>query len=173
MRATIVYESMFGSTREVAEAIARGLGGSITAQLVPVAEAPECTADEDLLIVGAPTHVHGLSRPASREEAVRWADDPAKHLTLEPNAGETGVREWLEGCGTQAARFAAFDTRADMARILSGSASATIDKDLRRLGSVAIAPSESFTVDRQSHLEAGEVARAQAWGRELAAALTS
>jgi hypothetical protein len=39
MRALIVYESMFGATRAIAEAIAEGLGSGVEARLIPVAEA--------------------------------------------------------------------------------------------------------------------------------------
>lgn len=38
--------------------------------------------------------MHGLSRPESRAEAVRWAADPCRALTIEPDH-ECGMREWL------------------------------------------------------------------------------
>jgi hypothetical protein len=122
MKAMIIYESMFGNTREAAEAIAEGLGANTDVTVVPVWSASVSTADLDLLIVGAPTHAHSLSRPASRVEAGQWAEDTTKDLRLEPNAEGMGVREWLESCVAVPPRFAAFDTRADIARVLSGSA---------------------------------------------------
>ncbi|GAA1448915.1 flavodoxin family protein [Leifsonia poae] len=167
----IVYESMFGNTRIVAEAIAEGLRETMEVVLLPVSDAPESTADVDLLIAGAPTHVHGLSRPASRMEAGQWADDPDKHLTLEPNAQGIGMREWVESCVDVAPRFAAFDTRADIAKMLSGSAGAKIDKSLRSLGSTRLQGPESFLVNKATHLEGGEAARARDWGEGLGIAL--
>ena len=41
----------------------------------------------DLLVVGAPTHAFSLSRPGTREEAVRQGA-PAEHA-------RTGIPEWL------------------------------------------------------------------------------
>lgn len=70
MRAVIVYESMFGSTRYVAEAIAEGLADCAEVSVVPVAHAnAEVLDGVDLLVVGAPTHLHGLPRPSSRRMA--------------------------------------------------------------------------------------------------------
>lgn len=40
MRALVVYESMFGSTDEIARAVLNGLLGSVAAELVEVSEAP-------------------------------------------------------------------------------------------------------------------------------------
>lgn len=83
-RVTIVYESMFGSTRKVAEAIARGLGPRTTTRVVRVSEAPDSIVDADLVIIGAPTHAHGLSRPESRAEAAKWAADPERDSSSSP-----------------------------------------------------------------------------------------
>lgn len=53
MRAVVVYESMFGNTRLVAEAIGRGLGPPDDVAVVPVGRAtPELVADADLVVVG-------------------------------------------------------------------------------------------------------------------------
>ena len=171
MKALIVYESMFGNTRAVAEAIAEGLRDSVDVTVLPVADAPDSTAGVDLLVAGAPTHAHGLSRPASRMEAGQWANDPVKHLALEPDAEGIGMREWLASCVGVAPRFAAFDTRADIAKLLSGSAAGKIDRSLRKLGSAEVAEPESYLVDKETRLEATERERAVSWGRELAKAL--
>ena len=170
-RAAIVYESMFGSTRRVAEAIAEGLRPFASVTVVTAKDAPEAFPDVDLLLVGAPTHVHSLSRPSTRAEAAKWGDDPERRLTLEPDAEGIGVREWLETCGDAPARFAAFDTRADMTEIFSGSAAAAIDKRLRRLGSHRLLAKHSFLVDKDSALEAGQLDDAREWGRTIGAAL--
>jgi hypothetical protein len=169
--ATIVYESMFGSTRRVAEAIAQGLGDSALVTVVPVGEAPRSFSDVDLLLVGAPTHVHGLSRPSTRDEAAHWGADLERHLRLEPETARTGMAEWLDACDQLPARFVAFDTRADLIELLSGSAAATIDKRMRKLGSRRLLEKESFLVDKQSNPEPGQLDRAREWGRSIAAAL--
>ena len=63
MRAVIVYESMYGNTRAVAETVAAELGGSA----VSVADASaDDLAGADLLVVGAPTHAWNMSRPSTR-----------------------------------------------------------------------------------------------------------
>ncbi|WP_426625232.1 flavodoxin family protein [Leifsonia sp. McL0607] len=170
-RAAIVYESMFGNTRQVAEAIAEGLREAASVTILRVKDAPEAFSDADLLLIGAPTHAHGLSRPSTREEAAKWSDDPARSLALEPDAEGIGVREWLESCGEPPARFAAFDTRADMTELFTGSAASAIDKRLRRLGSRRLVGKHSFLVDKDSVLVAGQLEDARAWGREVAAAL--
>ena len=66
MRALVVYESMFADTRLAASSIADGLRADYEVTVVPVAEAtPELVAAADLLLAGAPTHLHGLPSPAS------------------------------------------------------------------------------------------------------------
>ena len=98
MKALIVYESMYGNTRAVAEAVAAGLRPWAKTEVYSVAEVtPAAVAEADLLVVGAPTHVHGLSRPSTRKAAAESAEAPDSGLTLEPDARETGVREWLKG----------------------------------------------------------------------------
>jgi hypothetical protein len=176
MKAVIVYESMFGATRQVAQAVTDGLrsaasDGTVTVLNVNRAAATDA-AGADVLIVGGPTHAHGMSRPESRAEAVKWADDPERTLTLEPEAPGTGVREWLEPLAeSTGAVGAAFDTRADFPRILSGAASNAIQKGLKRHGYTDIVPAESFLVTKDGQLESGEYERAHAWGRRIAASL--
>lgn len=166
--AVIVYESMFGNTRKVAEAIASGMQDRIDTTVVSVAEAPPRPSC-DVLIVGAPTHAHSLSRPSSRAEAGVWARDHGKRLTLEAGIGGIGVREWLEGRPEARLGYAAFDTRVDMPKIFTGAASSAIEKRLKRVGLSRLAPPASYLVDKDSHLLDGEVEKARAWGDALAA----
>jgi flavodoxin len=57
MRAVIVYESMFGNTHAIADAIGKGLEPMLEVVVVPLAEAGrERLGDADLIVVGGPTH---------------------------------------------------------------------------------------------------------------------
>jgi len=166
MDAVIVYESMFGDTRRVAEAIARGMTSSATVTLVNVNDAGREFPKADLVLVGGPTHVHGLSRSQTREEAVVWTQDPARHLDLEKGAPGIGIREWLDDLTGPVGDFVAFDTRADAARLLTGSAADHIDKELRKAGGHAFAEPESFLV-HDNALGDAELTRAEELGRVL------
>lgn len=171
MRALVVYESMFGNTRAIAEAIRDGAtraGAEVT--LTPAESAPTDAADFDLVVVGAPTHAHTLPQATSRVEAAQWAENPVKALALEPSAGGAGVREWLKGLGAidGPPRFAAFATRVDMPRIFTGDASGAIAKRLKGVG-IRDVERECFLVSSVNVLLDGEVDRARAWGARLAA----
>jgi flavorubredoxin len=64
MRAVVIYESMFGSTKSIAEAICQGLAASsMDTALIRASEArQEDLGDACMLVVGAPTHMRGLPR---------------------------------------------------------------------------------------------------------------
>ncbi len=132
MRALVVYESMFGSTRELAEAIAAGLRSALDVRLFradQVATADAGTAD--LLVAGGPTHAHSMSTAASRREAASWGQNPAKHLEVDKPEMTTGLREWFDELDAVPGLFAAFDTRTDIPRLLTGAASVRIGRELR------------------------------------------
>ena len=163
MRILVVFESMFGATEQIARAVGKGL----SAEVVDVDDAPADLTGVDLLVVGGPTHVHGMSRAATRQSAAQQVDHPTR--------SQTGVREWLDSLGTVPAGLpvAAFDTRLDKARVLTGAASLGIAKRLRRLGCRAAAPAESFfvgTTPVDAGPNPGELDRAEAWGAALGAA---
>ncbi len=163
MRALIVYESMFGNTRNVAEAIAEGLADHATTDIVEVGTAPaQPPADVDLLVVGGPTHVMGLTRPKTRADAADKTNEPLV------SRGD-GVREWLAALprAGQDRTAAAFDTRID-ARWMPGSAAHGIAKRLRRRGYRVVSPVQSYYVDDTTGpLKGGELERARSWGRWL------
>lgn len=169
MTVVVVYESMYGNTHLIAEAIARGAAeAGAAAEVVSVEAAVRRTADpEDVLIVGGPTHVHGLSRAPTRQAAVR--DAPAHDVEVDPAAGGPGVREWLGTLETTGGRAAAFDTRAKGPAVLTGRASQKIAKALRQHGFELLAEPESFLVTSANELLPGEETRARQWGAGLAA----
>ena len=162
MRALIVYESLFGNTEAVARAVAAGLSDEYEVTVTEVAEMPSA-AGVDLLVVGAPTHAFGLSRPATRQDAVKQgATRPAR----------TGLREYLDTADGITSRtvFAAFDTR--VGKPFSGSAARKAGRRLRKLGARPVCPPESFLVTGTSGpLVDGEQKRAESWAAHLATAL--
>ena len=164
MTALIVYESMFGNTHQIAEAIAVGLREQAEVEIFDVALAPAVIPHGvDLVVLGGPTHAFSMSREGTRGDAVRrGADDQDLR---------TGIREWLDGLPPKGseARFAAFDTREDIP-LLPGSAAKSATKVARHLG-FRVAEPESFLVGSyEGPVIAGELERATEWGRRLAEA---
>ena len=172
MRAVVVYESMYGNTHQIADAIGAGLGTACDVTVALVANvSPADLAEVDLVVAGGPTHAHSMSRPSTRNAAVKAADEPAGGLTVEPDAVGPGLREWFGSLGRCPVRAAAFDTRVHGPAALTGRASKGVDRLLHAHGFDVIAEPESFLVTRQDRLEPGEIARAREWGARLAASL--
>ncbi len=170
MRAVIVYESMFGSTKKVAEAIAEGLADCAVVSVVPVISADAHILDgTDLLVVGGPTHTHGMSRPSTRKMAGERAKKPGSEVELVTGANSgPGVREWLASLGRLDVAAAAFDTRLQGLPAFTGRASKSISRHLDGDGAGIAAPPESFLVEGLTgNLVEGELARARAWGDRL------
>jgi flavodoxin len=163
MKALIIYDSRHGNTEKIACAIgdglAEGLGASGSVRVLPVGEVhADQLAGWDLVIVGAPTHGSHPS-PAMKEILDRVPDK-----TL------AGVR------------VAAFDTRTDMATLNGalrwfgkfldrlGYAAPKISSSLETKGGQVVMPPEGFIVeDKEGPLRAGELERAEAWGRQIVA----
>ena len=172
MRAVVVYESMYGNTRAIAEAIGEGLRPTYDVAVVRVGRVlPGTLADVDLLVVGGPTHVWSMSRTKTREGAAASAQKSGSGLSLEPDATDAGLREWFGSLGRRSGRAAAFDTRIDSPAMLTGRASKAIARRLRRRGYELAARPESFLVTKRNTLVDGEVGRAQAWAAGLASTL--
>lgn len=144
MEAVVVYASQYGNTRQVAEAITRGLGPgarAVEAGSFSVAE----VGPGSLLVVGSPI--------------VGWKP-------LE------GLGAWLDGLSPGAldgVRTAAFDTRVKL--FIHGDAAKKIEHALEKAGAERAAePSWYYVEGTEGPLVDGELERAEAWGRELAAA---
>jgi len=170
MRAVIVYESMFGSTKKVAEAIAEGLADCAEVSVVPVTSADAHILDgADLVVVGGPTHTHGMSRPSTRKMAGKRARKSASEVELVPGADSgPGVRAWLASLGRLAVAGAAFDTRLQGLPAFTGRASKSIRRHLAHQGARIAASPESFLVEGLTGaLVEGELERARAWGERL------
>ncbi|MFJ5986362.1 flavodoxin family protein [Lentzea sp. NPDC092896] len=162
--ALVMYESMFGNTKEIAEAVAEGLRETMTVKLVEVGSAPvELSEEVGLLVVGGPTHAFSMSRPSTRADAAgKGADEQA--------AAGTGLREWAERIGKGSVRppVAAFDTK--VKGLMTGSAARAAIKLLRRAHFPVLLAPENFYVDGTAGpLLEGESKRAQVWGAKCAA----
>jgi flavodoxin-like protein len=172
MRAVVVYESMYGNTHLVADAIGAGLKTAFDVSVVPVAQAsPAVLADADLVVVGGPTHAHGISRAATRKAAVEAAAKPVSPLTVEPGALGPGLRDWFGSLGRYPVKAAAFDTRIHGPAALTGRASKGMARLLWAHGFEVVAEPESFLVTKQDRLEPQESARAREWAVTLAAGI--
>lgn len=172
MRAVIVYESMFGSTKKVAEAIAEGLADCAEVSVVPVTSADAHILDgADLVVVGGPTHTHGMSRPSTRKMAGKRASE----VELVPGAvSGPGVREWLASLGRLEVAGAAFDTRLQGLPAFTGRASKSIRRLLAQHGARVAASPKSFLVEGLTGaLVEGELGRARAWGEHLSGVIAS
>lgn len=158
MPVLLVTESCFGNTAAVGTAIADGLRAAGTHVAVVSAEAAPAAPAQDLtlVLVGAPTHNRRLPSPHSRAQAA------AKGAV----APERGVAEWLAALDPRlTAQIVTFDTIAPGP--FAGSAAKDAAARLRRRG-IAAERGESFLVAGTA-LRAGELDRATAWGRRLAA----
>ena len=176
MKITIVYESMFGNTHEVATAIGDGVREAqpdAIVECVPVGEAAqELIKSTDLLVVGGPTHVRGMTSGFSRkmgvsgEEKAEAKGEPTEEL--EEDAEGPGVREWFDRLTKvrDSGPAAAFDTR--LGSPMAGGAASGIARRLRKHGYHIVTAPEGFVVDdTYGPLRAGEIDRAKAWGSQL------
>lgn len=163
MRALVVFESVFGNTKYIAESIVEGFGPGVAATIVEAKQSEALPQDDiDLVVVGAPTHAFGLPRPGTRKGALQQAPDKAV-------IGD-GVREWLDKlpAASPGILAATFDTRVVKPRWLPGSAARKAASRLRRLGYQVLATESFFVVGTQGPLSDGELERARMWAARLA-----
>jgi flavodoxin len=168
MKMLVVYESMFGNTEQIARAVAAGLGESVDVQLTEVADAPANPGpDVALIVAGGPTHAFSMSRENTRADAISKGAPEGER--------EFGLREWMAALpsGQHAEKIATFDTKIKSMRHLPGSAAKSAAKAAHRHGYESLSKAESFYVeDVDGPLLDGEIDRARAWGRRLAASMT-
>lgn len=162
MHAVVIYESMFGNTKRIAEAVARGLSGHMTVTTTPVtASDAAALSASDLLVIGAPTHALTLPTPSTRRQAIGYSDD---EIDI-----STGLREFVMSLPAGSDRpVAVFDTRHRRMRYLPGSAARAAGRMLSTAGYRLLAPKLSFYVAGMAGpLLPGEVDRAVDWGEQL------
>lgn len=145
MNVMVLYDSKFGNTEHVARALGGVLERGTTVAVHAIGEEHLDVEGVDLLVLGGPTHAHGLSAP---------------------------MRAFLESLQVQHVAAAAFDTRFHMPRIFSGSAATKIARSLEHKGARLVVPPQSFFVQGQEGpLLEGELDRINAWAAELLATI--
>jgi flavorubredoxin len=162
MNAIVVYESHWGNTARVAEAIAEGIGdGAVALSTGDVT--PAVVAAADLVVAGAPVNAFGLPTDDIRRTIA------TQHTSPPPDLSHPSLRSWLSNLRPAQGSGAAFETRM---RWSPGGATGAIDRGLREAGYEPIAKPGKFVVTgTHGPLRAGEIERARAWGAELSAAM--
>jgi hypothetical protein len=163
MNAVVVYESHWGNTRAVADAIAEGLGPGTRAMTTDEAT-PDAVAAVDLVVAGAPVIAFALPREGTLKQIEGDTKGPQP-----PDVSHPLLRTWLDGLPAGRGWAAAFETRIWWS---PRGATGSIESKLGRAGYQKLAKGERFVVGgAYGPLRDGELDRARAWGAELARAL--
>lgn len=158
MKALVVYDSFFGNTEKIAQAVGKGLGSEKEVEIVKVGPADHhMLAGIDLLVVGSPTR--GFS----------------------PSPGIKSFLKKLPAGSLQDVKVAAFDTRIPMGDNVPGFLRFMVklfgyaDKPMMELlikkgGRETLPPEGFFVLDSEGPLKDGELTRAEAWAKKIRAA---
>ena len=165
MKALVIYDSFFGNTQKIAQAIGRSLESGFEVKTVRVTEITAyALTGADLLVVGSPTR------------GFRPTEETLKLLDSIPSESLKGIRN------------AAFDTRIPYETIKSpflhvakkvfgkgdGYAASLIAETLEMKGATRAAEPEGFAVvDREGPLADGELERAEEWAAALRTVILS
>jgi flavodoxin I len=160
MKVVVVYDSAFGNTEKVAQAIGQAIGSPEEVKTVRVGNVvPDQLAGLTLLVVGSPTQ------------------------KFSPLGTITGFLKGIPNNGLQGVKVAAFDTRIPESRIneirilaffvkIFGYAAKPIADRLVKKGGELAVPVEGFYVaDTEGPLLEGELERAAGWARQIVATL--
>ncbi len=141
MNTLVIYDSQFGNTAHLAQAIARSLSAFGPARAIGVDDhSPGTFAEVDVLVVGCPTQQFRPT-PAMRAFLEQLAPTALSHLSI-----------------------ACFDTRIHLPWPLNRTAAPAMVRHLRALGVEPLVPPEGFLVKgKAGPLVAGEVERAAQW----------
>ena len=156
MNAMVVYDSMYGNTAKVAEAIGQALGAPEDVRVVRVGEAaPEQLEGVALLVVGSPTQ------------------------KFSPTGGTTRFLKGIPKNALEGVKVAAFDTRfteskieeigilAFFVRIFGYAAEPIANRLAKKGGELAIPPEGFYVADAEGPLVEGELERAAEWARQM------
>jgi flavodoxin len=157
MKTLVIYDSAFGNTAKIAEAIGGALGSPEEVRTLHVGDAkPEQAAEVTLLFVGSPTQ------------------------GFRPLKSITAFLKSLPAGSLRGVKVAAFDTRISIEDIKSGMlrfmvniggyAAKPIARGLQKAGGELVLPPEGFFVEgTEGPLKEGELERAAAWAKRVLA----
>ena len=141
MRALVLYDSYFGNTKTIAEAISIELGENVSTTAITDFQ-EIALANIDLLVVGSPI--------------IGW----------KPSEKIAGFLEKLHKDQLQGVKAAAFDTRVKL--FIHGDAASKISAALKNAGAAIISPPHAFYVQgKEGPLLNGEVERAKEWAKSI------
>jgi flavodoxin len=156
MKAVVVYDSFFGNTEKIAQAIAEALGAPEAVRVTKMS--PDQLSGVELLVVGSPTR------------AFRPSQETKKLLGSIPSGSLKGVK--VAGFDTG---FAIEDTNNPILRFLVrmfGYAAKPISDALAKKGGEVALPPEGFWVTgTEGPLKEGELERAADWAKRILAAV--
>ncbi|MFN3866000.1 MAG: flavodoxin family protein [Demequina sp.] len=169
----VIYESLWGNTAAIAQAIARGLGNGAVALTTDKAT-PAVIARAKLLVIGSPVHAMNLPTNASRTSATsKVYGKPGLHADID----HPSLRDWLEALPEADRHCAAFET--GIRGPLGHGAARAILSRLVALGHTPIAEPRTFTValvtgsaEPGALLIGGQEEKAVRWGEQLAALMS-
>jgi len=165
VKAVVVYESLWGNTAAIAQAIAEGLGPDVRALTTDEAT-PAVVAGADLIVAGAP--VLGFSLPTDQMLAGIRANPG--NAPAPADLSHPSMRHWLDALPVGQGRAAAFETR--VRGPIPGSATKAILEGLGSKGYDPMGEKAPFYVGgKYGPLRDGEVEKARAWGAKLAQAM--
>jgi flavodoxin len=159
MKSLVIYDSYFGNTEKLAQAVGKVFGTEKTVNLVRVADVDLAQLEGiDLLVVASPTR------------------------GFRPSEGTTKFLSSLPAGALQGVQAAVFDTRIDLETLKNkvfrfivkrgGYANKAIAAALEKKGAVMLQPIEGFFVDdSEGPITAGEMERAEAWAAQIKAAV--
>ena len=149
MQTVVIYDSKFGNTEKIAQAIGRGLRAHGDVRVMSTGEAARVERP-DLLLLGGPT---------------------------QKRAASPGLRDFMNALPAplRGVPAALFDTRYRGATWMFGSAAARAAEAIRNAGGAVVAEPESFFMIRKGRmehqtLEPGEIERAEQWAAGVASA---
>ncbi len=144
MKTLIVYDSLYGNTQMIAEAVAKGITGEVKVVKVTDAKAADSN-DIDLLIIGSPTQGGRYTK------------------TMDPFLSE------ISGSINKSAKIAVFDTRMPAKWVkIFGYAAGKLTDYFKKEGFDALVSPEPFMVEgAKGPLKEGEAERATEWGKSI------
>lgn len=151
MKILLIYDSLYGNTKTVAEAIRDAIPHEV--KMIHVSETdPGVFSNFDLILIGAPTHSAG-PKPTTKELLNRINRSTIKGVAVA--AFDTRLTE------------SSFDKKWLSKLVFAmGFAAPKIARDLRKKGARVVGPpGDFFVTGAEGPLKDGEVERAAAWAK--------